>query len=598
MKILHKRAGRQGGWAMVLAVLVIVAAGATVVLMLTSSASANRTANVSRYSTGARFRAEGGLAAAQHTILISLANWRSVPATGTVQIDGLPVDYTITSTGFASTETDPSGIQSTHARYQVDSTAAEHGSQETLHRIVDAVTTPIFQFAVFYTGDLEINPGPNMTLAGRVHTNGDLYLNCGGTLTLNTNYVHAVGDIFRHRKDDPTRSDGTVDVREYVLNPFDLSELSSYFPLNSKSQMSALGVSTTSGYDSNFTNGFDADGDGAFYGPDDWLPFALGALEYWDEPDGYTAGAGETIKTGDHGLSAAVTPSINSIAMFEPAPGGTGGDYDWDPAQGEYVPAPNGSGAFQKGFFHDQAGLSILSHPDGSWQAFDASGFEVTSSLSGAVSITSMYDARQGGDVDVIQIDMGVLNSSGVFPANGLLYAAGYGIDTGTDLKGVKLVNGSTLGAPLTVVSEGAVYVQGDYNIDGKKGASVIADAVNLLSNAWDDTKDSSGLPRAEETTFNLAFISGNHDTAVGSYNGGFENLPRFHENWAGVKCNITGSFVNAWLSQFATGNWVYGGNRYTAPNRNWAYDTFFNDIANLPPFTPHVVMGEDIVTW
>ena len=92
--------------------------------------------------------------------------------------------------------------------------------------------------------------------------------------------------------------------------------------------------------------------------------------------------------------------------------------------------------------------------------------------------------------------------------------------------------------------------------------------------------------------------VSGNSATTASSYNGGLENLPRFHENWNGVRCNIRGSFVNMYESQYATGNWVYGGDRYTAPVRNWSYETAFNDVANLPPFTPMAVSVEDVVSW
>ena len=95
-----------------------------------------------------------------------------------------------------------------------------------------------------------------------------------------------------------------------------------------------------------------------------------------------------------------------------------------------------------------------------------------------------------------------------------------------------------------------------------------------------------------------MAVITGNTETVGARYNGGFENLPRFHENWSGINCNITGSFVNTWTSQYATAPWVYGGDRYTAPRRNWTYDTSFNLVANLPPFTPMAVTAEDIVSW
>jgi hypothetical protein len=592
-------AGRRRGWAMVAVVLVIVAVSAALALMLTSSAAADRSANVTRHASAARFRAEGGLAAGQRALLEAVASWRPAPAGGMLVLDGVTVAYTLAPTGFESLETDATGIQTQRTRYRIESRAEVHGASETVRRVVDTLAVPIFQFAVFYTDDLEINPGPDMRLRGRIHTNGDLYLNSGGRLTLDSNYVHAVGNLYRERKDQPGVSQGTVDVREWVANPFDPAEPASYAALNSLAQMLAAGVVTDSGYDSAFTAGYDAEGDGDYFGPDDWLPFALGALEYWDAPAGYAGGADtpSTIQTSDHGLSAALTPGVGSIAAYEPAPGG--GDFDLDPVSGEYVRVAAGSGAYQQGFFHGEAGLVLEAAADGnSWRAFDANGIDVSAYLTSAVTLADVYDARQGGDVRVLQIDVAALNTSGVFPPNGLVYAAGQGNATGTAARGVHLANGSELFAPLTVASDGPVYVQGDYNTVAKKGAAVIADAVNLLSNAWNDSKGASGLPSASETTFNLAFISGNHATTPGAYNGGFENLPRFHENWSGVPCHITGSFVNAWESQHATGTWVYGGNRYTAPRRDFAYDPAFNDAANLPPYTPLVVTGADVVTW
>ena len=84
----------------------------------------------------------------------------------------------------------------------------------------------------------------------------------------------------------------------------------------------------------------------------------------------------------------------------------------------------------------------------------------------------------------------------------------------------------------------------------------------------------------------------------MGTYNGGLENLPRFHESWSGVKCHITGSFVNLWESQHATGKWKYGSDRYKAPGRMWGYDPAFNQVKNLPPYTPMAVTAENVVTW
>jgi hypothetical protein len=167
----------------------------------------------------------------------------------------------------------------------------------------------------------------------------------------------------------------------------------------------------------------------------------------------------------------------------------------------------------------------------------------------------------------------------------------------------VQLTNGSLLPGKLTVASEDPVYVQGDYNtgdeVVTQKGASVIADTINLLSNSWNNSKtSSSGLPGASNTTYNVAMIAGNQTSGLGDYNGGLENLPRFHENWSGRNCTIKGAMVNTWSSEHGTAPWVYGGNRYTAPNRIWSYDTAFNNAANLPPFTPLAVAARDVVTW
>ena len=144
----------------------------------------------------------------------------------------------------------------------------------------------------------------------------------------------------------------------------------------------------------------------------------------------------------------------------------------------------------------------------------------------------------------------------------------------------------------VSVVSNCPVYVHGDFNTVNKKACAVMTDTINLLSSAWNFAKGPGQTVSAHSTTFNLAMITGNKATVTGGYNGGFENLPRFHENWSGKNAEITGSFVNTWRSQIATGNWVYGGAWYSAPNRIWSYESMF-DQGRLPPFTPMVIETE-----
>lgn len=608
MKILRRRPARsRRGMAVVAMVVATFSVVSVLAVMLTLASYSSARANTERHAAEARYLAMGAIEAAKRDIAIATANWLPVPTEGQVDIAGTVVTYEVVPTDAIQPQVDAAGIQTLVQGFEVRSVGASHRSRTPVRSLVNLETTPLFQFAVFYNADLEVFPGPNMTLNGRVHSNGNMYLGSGNTLSFNTNYVRAVGRILRHRKDAPGTSDGTVRMRRWVPNPFDTNVPISYVTMHSRSQMSTLGVGTTSGYDSNFTTGIDSNGDGDFFGFGDWPAWGPGALHFWGQnpvgPGGLLPDlpvhSGYTVLDQTHGVTSLAVPALGSIAMYEPS---AGGDFVWDNSFQRYMPTAPGSGTHSKGFFHGQADLSVIVANDGSWDAFDSLGFSVKALLTGVVTVKQIYDARQatGGSqlTRVVEIDVAALNASGAFPANGLLYASHYGLGTGTNARGVKLVNGSELAAPLTVASEGSIYVQGDYNTVNKKGAAAIADAVNLLSNSWNDTKAPGNLPAASNTTYNLAIVSGNANTSVGNYNGGFENLPRFHENWTNREARISGSFVNLSTSQHATGAWVHGGDRYTAPIRNWSYDPLFNNAASLPPFTPVAVRVRDIASW
>ncbi len=72
---------------------------------------------------------------------------------------------------------------------------------------------PIFQFAIFYEEDLELLPGPDMWLAGRVHSNQSIYIDGGNTLTVDA-VMTAAGDIFNFRKNNGGTSAGDVEIRD------------------------------------------------------------------------------------------------------------------------------------------------------------------------------------------------------------------------------------------------------------------------------------------------------------------------------------------------------------------------------------------------
>ena len=197
--------------------------------------------------------------------------------------------------------------------------------------------------------------------------------------------------------------------------------------------------------------------------------------------------------------------------------------------------------------------------------------------------------------------------------------------------RALKLVDGKTISlgtcngvvCGLTVASENPVYVQGDYNNPGAPGscssftqcfpnpdtagggvaASVAADAVTVLSNAWNDANSFispyaiGGRTASTQTTYRMAVATGKSlgfpnpsgsTTDTGS-DGGVHNFLRYIEDWGNSNIWYQGSFVALFYSHQAVGSFkCCSSNVYGIPNtRNENFDTTFQTPADLPPRTP-----------
>ena len=175
-----------------------------------------------------------------------------------------------------------------------------------------------------------------------------------------------------------------------------------------------------------------------------------------------------------------------------------------------------------------------------------------------------------------------------------------------TTLPAVRLVNGSQLPAAypgLTVSTPQPVYVWKNYNVM-RQGASatlgsastantypaaVLADAVTILSTNWNDTTTNKN-PTAGNTTVNAAMFEGiveSNPNVSGTYSGGVENFLRYLETWSNFTNTYNGSIVVMFPSIYATNYYQTGGNYYSPPARNWAFDNNYTNLAGLPPLTP-----------
>lgn len=250
---------------------------------------------------------------------------------------------------------------------------------------------------------------------------------------------------------------------------------------------------------------------------------------------------------------------------------------------------------------------------------------QTTAVAAAITSRSTIYDAREGKNVDVATLDISALRTAmgtGLPGFNNVIYIN----DTTPQVTGnmepktIRLVNGGILPSNgLTVASENAVYIQGDYNtgtttspsavpsnnsgnpnntdsptVSGyeRKAAAVIGDAVMLLSNSWSDSNSANDLNSrtASSTTYNTAIVSGfmpsGYTPTSGSqygYSGGGNNFPRFLENWGNQYCTYFGSMVQLYQSKVFTARWDTG-TIYRPPVRCWNFDT--NYRSSPPPGT------------
>jgi hypothetical protein len=191
--------------------------------------------------------------------------------------------------------------------------------------------------------------------------------------------------------------------------------------------------------------------------------------------------------------------------------------------------------------------------------------------------------------------------------------------------RALKIIDASTIsigsatacnGVPcgLTIASENPAYIYGDYNNPGLNtsftgasvGSSVIADAVTLLSDSWNDVNSfafsssgiSTGVGRnATQTTYRLAVAAGKGIPFQypASYapaedfgtDGGAHNFLRYLEDWGGQTLYYKGSIVSIFFNHQATGVYKCCNTVYSPPTRGYNFDTNFLTPSLLPPLTP-----------
>lgn len=455
----------------------------------------------------------------------------------------------------------------------------------TVGRRFQKADAPIFQAAIFYEGELEIHPGPDMNVTGLVHTNGSLYASTSGSNLSFSRNVSYVGSYAEGAAPGDSRTTMTV-------APNYPSGKSSQ--LNQVGRLEPLGDEPASTFDTTDTN-----------------PNNDGFREFIERPNGAFPDPPEIANMRFHNQAGLKILLDTSLPVADAA----------------RVRIYNGRGVELTA----AGGAAVV---------------DVINAVKAAVSAgETIKDNRETNNVRLSSMDMsalpnviakfnllsaptgGNMASQAVNTYNKTIYIADVSADPnggtsavdGTGVlaeKAIRLKNGAILPDDVTVASANPVYIQGDYNTGGptgsvssnnttatspitdfnnpnasgytRKSCAVLADAVNILSNSWNDADSTAGVSSriASNTTVNTAIFSGNVPTdhyGDGAYSGGVENFPRFHEDWTGKNLTYYGSMVSLFISQQGNGTWGQS-NVYSPPARRWFFDNNF--LQNPPPGT------------
>jgi Tfp pilus assembly protein PilX len=92
------------------------------------------------------------------------------------------------------------------------------GASVNMTRGIEVALIPVFQFGVFSDSDLSYFAGPPFTFAGRVHTNGNLYLAANSGPLILGSQVTAVGQVVRDRLANNYSSSGNYQGDVYLPN--------------------------------------------------------------------------------------------------------------------------------------------------------------------------------------------------------------------------------------------------------------------------------------------------------------------------------------------------------------------------------------------
>jgi hypothetical protein len=505
---------------------------------------------------------------------------------------------------------------------------------------------PLFEYYIFYNGNLEIDPGASTPIDGSVFSNEGIW--SGNANPDYSSYVEAAGQVTTTGTDPflPPYTDAGTPAANFYLQPIsdvapvlfpgfgtnNLEAMLNLPPANVAAPQAIAYVPSNQIYTfneaslivSNWSNGTHAT---APTGNN----FAVYLQDPWSGPIWYAPSTGHWNQlTNDVYVVTNSTGTTIGTNTLIGLPGFNSSDFpaSWSPTANLNITWTSGTSPNIITWGVEYAGWSFLTN-------------------------VTFYDYRESKTVQALQIDISMLRAwitkssitGGSNWNHALAYDSGSGINsiyvyndvpmTSSQLPAVRVSDGlrlpnstnviggwNIITSGLTVATPQPLYVWGNYNlqIDGDSlsagylpgtnkmahtyPAALMADAITILSGTWRDlpiynsaTMLSSRNPSS--TAITAACIEGNVPSStnnpntggINGFSGGVESFLRFLENWSSsTSLTYNGSINVLFPSQYATNWWQQDGTYYNAPKRVWSFDTNFIYVSLLPPLTPTII--------
>jgi hypothetical protein len=492
---------------------------------------------------------------------------------------------------------------------------------------------PLFAHAIFYNMDMEIAPGPKMEIRGAVHANGRMYIQSNSGLDFYKN-VSSTGRMYHGRSplSGQNNSSGSVRFADGLGSLLSMNVGGTW--LDSRhSNFRSIASNRWNGNLQTYEHGIQ------YHNPV--------AIQPYQADDPSTTAVNDALNfayqlimpltnTKDDDYDVEIEKQKFSrkaglvVRLTDPDDGDIEGHvyrYDKD---GEIDFYNNGTPKTHHLLKMDPA-------------LFKVSKYETESGEDEVLG--GLYDKRMQQGINLIVVDIGLLkekvedndvndwsqgggkNADPESWWNGVVYIEvptqadpdrADGVIPAIPNWAVKLVNAKEIPNPdfawddenygMTIATNVPMYVHGHFNADGNSStgsatspdvydvekeppAALIADAITILSENWEDKDSMKKLKyraKPDFTEVSAAILtglvpSGKHGKY---YSGGVENFPRFLQNWGGRTFRYRGSMVSLFESEVADQRW---GKKdvYSAPNRDWGFNSLFGE-GYYPPGTPN----------